>query len=263
MFNWNSGFSLVETMVAIAISTGTALAVYKFIGESQKGQVIVENRDEINQIHREVVGKFTDRGICTRTLSPYFAQNKKAPFRITEIVNSNGFSSLVFPHKRGRVSIFAMAVSKVEKDKNQAQIMAIYKSGVAGKITEFKKVFTIELSYKGDQFEGCITRGNLGLDPKDACDLVVGLPDSGESYFYNGKCHFAKAACEQSGRTWNEQKLKCDFSDEDLKAMRRETCDLFNMRFAENERKCIASEQMVNAFNEMKKMIEEKARNDK
>jgi hypothetical protein len=250
-------------MVAIAISTGTALAVYKFIGESQKGQVIVENRDEINQIHREVVGKFTDRGICTKTLSPYFAKNLKVPFGITQIVNSNGVTSLVFPHQRGRISIFALIVSKIEKEKNQAQIMAIYKSGVAGKISELKKVFTIELSYKGDQFEGCITRGNLGIDPKDACDLFVGLPDSGESYFYNGKCHFAKAACEQSGRSWNEQRLKCDFSDEDLLTMRRETCDLFNMKFAEDERKCIASEQMVNAFNEMKSLIEANSNNNR
>jgi prepilin-type N-terminal cleavage/methylation domain-containing protein len=52
MMKWVSGFSLVETIVAIAISTGTALAVYKFIGESQKGQVIVENRDEINRIRQ-------------------------------------------------------------------------------------------------------------------------------------------------------------------------------------------------------------------
>jgi hypothetical protein len=35
------------------------------------------------------------------------------------------------------------------------------------------------------------------------------------------------------------------------------------MKFAEDERKCIASEQMVNAFNEMKSLIEANSNNNR
>lgn len=255
MFKNKDGFGLVETMIAIGISTATALVVYKVIGESQKGQVIVENRDEINQIHREVIGKFTDRSICTPTLATGISKVQNA-FPINEILNLKGASLLKLPFKRGKVSITAMEVSKIEKEKNQAEIIATYSSGVAGKISEFKKSFVVELSFKENEFEGCMTRGTLGIDAKDACDLVVGQPLSGESYFYNGKCNFAQAACEQSGRNWNEEKLKCDFSEDDLLAMRRETCDLFNMKFSEEEKKCLANEEMMNAFTEIKRMME-------
>ena len=259
MFKNKFGFGLIETMLAIGISTATALVVYKVIGESQKGQVIVENRDEINQLHREIIGKFTDRSICSPTLENVIS-NGQGPFPLIEILNINGASLLKIPFKRGKISITEMEVSKIEKNKNQAEIVATYNSGVAGKISEFKKTFVVELSFNENKFEGCMARGTLGIDAKDACDLVVGQPLSVDSYFYNGKCNFAKAACEQSGRIWNEDKMKCNFSDDDLLTMRRETCDLFNMKFSEEDKKCLASEEMMNAFSEIKKIMEEKGK---
>ncbi len=259
MFKNKFGFGLIETMLAIGISTGTALVVYKVIGESQKGQVIVENRDEINQLHREIIGKFTDRSICSPTLKNIIADGE-GPFPLREILNINGASLLKIPFKRGKISIVEMEISKIERDKNQAEIVAIYNSGVVGKISEFKKTFVVELSFYENKFEGCMSRGTLGIDAKDACDLVVGQPLSGESYFYNGKCNFAKAACEQSGRIWNEDKMKCNFSDDDLLTMRRETCDLFNMKFSGEDKRCIANEEMMNAFREIKKLMEEKGK---
>ncbi len=259
MLNNIRGFSLVETLVAIAISTATALVVYKVIGESQKGQVVVENRDEINQLHREIVGKFTDRSICTPTISGTFTQPNGLSI-ISQILNLKGQSLLSIPFKRGKVSLAQLEISKLEKDKNQAEILATYSSLVPGKVRELKKTFTIELSFKENLFEGCMTRGTLGIDPKDACDLVVGVSGTGESYFYNGKCNFAKASCEQSGRIWNEQKLNCELSAEDLLAVRRDTCALFNMKFAETEKKCLANEVMIKAFEDVKKLMEVKSR---
>ena len=80
------GFSLLETMIAIGISTGTALVIFKVLGESQKGQIMVENRDDINQFHREIIGKFTNRATCTNTLATGILKGDKT-FPISKIIN--------------------------------------------------------------------------------------------------------------------------------------------------------------------------------
>jgi hypothetical protein len=252
---YDNGFSLVETLFAIAISTATALLVYKVIGDSHRGQVVVENRDEINQLHREVVGKLTNRFVCTASLLPLMTAKKTAPFIIPEFKNATE-SLMKFPYSRGRVTLNSLVISKIEENKNQAEVLASYSFKVSGNASEFKKIFMIELSYKDKNFEGCITRGTLGVDPKEACDLVVGPPKWGESYFYNGKCNFAQAACEQTGRKWSKALQKCDFSDDDLQAIRKEICDLFDMNFSTEMKKCMATESMIKAFNQMKRLME-------
>jgi prepilin-type N-terminal cleavage/methylation domain-containing protein len=253
-FKHHNGFSLVEILLAIAISTGTALLVYKVLGDSQRGQVVVENRDEINQLHREVVGKLTNRFVCTATLFPHMKDKKPAPFNIAEFKNATD-SIMKFPYSRGRVTLNSLMISKIEESKNQAEVLASYSFKVSGNTSEFKKIFILELSFKDKNFEGCITRGTLGIDPKEACDVVIGPPKWGESYFYNGKCNFAQAACEQTGRKWSKTLQKCDFSEDDLMAIRKEICDLFDMNFSADMKKCIATESMINAFNEMKRLM--------
>lgn len=257
LFKNQKGFTLVETMMAIGISTGAALIVYKVLGESQKGQAMVENRDDINQIHREVVGKFTDRLICTNTMSEGIAKNLSA-FKISDIKNQPGISVLKIPHQFGKIALADLQVLKVDREKNLAEVQASYTHRIGGKDFNSQKNFRLELSFKDGQFEGCISRGTLGLDPKDACDLVVGNDANGQSYFYNGKCNFAKGACEQSGRVWNDELLKCNFSEDDLEALRREICSTYNLEYSEADKKCLPSQELINMVEEFKKLLQNK-----
>lgn len=246
------GFTLVETLLAIGISTGAALIVYKVLGESQKGQLIVENRDDINQIHREIVGKFTDRSTCTQTLSEGLSKDLLT-FHITKIVNDKNITVLTVPFQMSKITISELKVLNVDKLKNQAEIEVSYSYTVAAKTKTTPKRFRIELSYKDNKFEGCITRGTLGLDPKDACDLVVGSDATGGSYFYNGKCNFAKGACEQSGRVWNEEDLKCNFSADDIEALRTEICSTLGFTYSAETSMCMPSKALLDAAEEYTK----------
>jgi prepilin-type N-terminal cleavage/methylation domain-containing protein len=235
-FKNNKGFSLVETLIAIGISSGAALMVYKILGESQKGQIMVENRDDINQFHREIIGKFTDRTVCTKTLMPDMTKGLKE-FPITEILNEQNKPVVTVP---------------LQQEKNQALVKATYNHTIAAKQLTSDKAFNIDLSYKDNAFEGCVTRGSLGLDPKDACDLVVGLNVVGKSYYFNGKCNFAQGACEQSGRVWDTENLKCHFSEDDLEALRKEICQTLGFGYSPETSKCLPTQEMIDAVKALK-----------
>lgn len=246
------GFTLVETLIAIAISTGAALIVYKVLGESQKGQIMVENRDDINQIHREIIGKFIDRSICTQTLKEGMSKGANE-FSITKVINEKGTTIHSIPFKMGKITLNTLQVMAVDKLKNQAEILATYSHTIASRVITSQKRFRLELSFKEDQFESCVTRGTLGLDPKDACDLVVGSDISGMSYFYNGKCNFAKGACEQSGRVWSEELVKCNFSADDIEALRKEICSTLGFEYSPQTSKCLPGKALKDAFEEYTK----------
>jgi hypothetical protein len=248
----NAGFSLVETLVAIGISTGAALIVYKVLGESQKGQVLVENRDDVNQFHREVIGKLTDRGNCTMTLMEGMTKGLDT-FPITRVLNNQRITLLDVPGKLGKITLTELKVAKVDKVKNEAELQAVYTHAIAGKTITAHKSLRVEMSFKDGQFEGCVSRGTLGLDPKDACDLVVGQDEMSKSYFYNGKCNFAKAACEQSGRVWNEEALKCNFSEDDLESLRKEICSTLGFNYSPETSQCLPSQKLLDAVEEYKK----------
>lgn len=243
------GFTLVETLLAISISTGAALIVYKVLGESQKGQLIVENRDDVNQIHREVIGKFTDRFTCTQTLSEGI-NNQVSTFSITKVLNEKNIALLTVPHIVGKITLTDLKVTSVDKMKNEAEIQASYSYVVAAKNITTHKKFRVEMSYNNNIFEGCVSRGTLGIDPKDACDLVVGYNDSGSSYFFNGKCNFAQASCEQSGRVWNQGAMKCNFSNDDLESLRNEICSTLGFKYSPETSMCLPSQELLNAVNE-------------
>lgn len=254
LFQNRSGFSLLETMLAIGISTGTALIIYKVLGESQKGQIMVENRDDINQFHREIIGKFTNRSTCTNTLLEGISKGLDT-FPLSKIVNEQNIPVVTIPHQQGKISLTELKVMNVDKSKNQAEIQGTYNYTIAAKTKTSHKLFRVELSFKENSFEGCVSRGTLGLDPKDACDLVVGNDSNGVSYFYNGKCNFAKGACEQSGRVWNDDSLKCNFSFEDLEALRNEICSTLNFTYSPETSKCLPSQELIDAVEEMKKKM--------
>ena len=246
------GFTLVETLLAIGISTGAALIVYKVLGESQKGQIMVENRDDINQIHREIIGKFTDRSICSQTLKE--GMSKDLPeFSLSKIVNDKETIILSIPFQMGKITLKNLDVVAVDKLKNQAEILAVYSHTIASKPITSQKRFRLELSFKDGQFESCVTRGSLGLDPKDACDLVVGSDALGASYFYNGKCNFAKGACEQSGRVWNEELVKCNFSADDIEALRKEICSTLGFEYSPQTSQCLPGKVLMDAVEEYTK----------
>lgn len=248
-----SGFTLVETLLAIGISTGAAMIVYKVLGESQKGQMMVENRDDINQIHREIVGKFTNRQACAYTLQA--AILKKDPeFKLNQIFNDAGKEIIKIPHHYGKVKLDTLTVRNIDVSKNQAEIAADYSHVVAGKENKTEKMFRVELSFNRDKvFDGCISRGTLGLDPKEACDLVVGYNHEGGSYFFNGKCNFPQAACEQSQRVWNTEQQKCNFSEEDLEALRREICQTLSFEYSPETSRCLPSQELIKAAEEFYK----------
>jgi hypothetical protein len=249
------GFSLLETLLAIGISTGTALIIFKVLGESQKGQIMVENRDDINQYHREIIGKFTNRSTCTNTLSDGMLKNLKT-FPLTQIINEQYNAVLTIPNQVGKISLIELTVANVDKAKNEAEIRATYNHSIAAKTKTSHKNFRVELSFKDNVFEGCVSRGSLGLDPKDACDLVVGSDEKGESYFYNGKCNFAKGACEQSGRVWSEEGLKCNFSAEDIEALRKEICTTLGFTYSPETSMCVPSPALIEAIETLKKKME-------
>jgi hypothetical protein len=245
----NLGFTLVETLLAISISTGAALVVYKVLGESQKGQLIVENRDDVNQIHREIIGKFTDRFTCTQTLIEGINKQLNT-FPLSKVLNENNIAVITVPHNVGKITLTDLQVSHVDKLKNEAEIQASYTYIVAAKTITSHKKFRVEMSFKDSVFEGCISRGTLGIDPKDACDLVVGHNDNGSSYFFNGKCNFAQASCEQSGRVWNKEALKCNFSNDDLESLRNEICSTLGFKYSPETSMCLPSQELLNAVNE-------------
>lgn len=247
-----SGFSLLETLLAIGISTGTALIIFKVLGESQKGQIMVENRDDINQFHREIIGKFTNRLTCTNTLAEGMSKNLET-FPVSTIKNEVNIPVLTIPHQVGKISVTELKVAKIDKSKNEAEIQATYIHKIAGQTKTSYKTFRVELSFKENLFEGCVSRGTLGLDPKDACDLVVGNDSEGESYFYNGKCNFAKGSCEQSGRVWNEEGLKCNFSAEDIEALRKEICTTLGFTYSPETSMCVPSQALIDAVEDLKK----------
>ena len=257
LFKSQKGFTLVETLLAIGISTGAALIVYKVLGESQKGQVMVENRDDINQIHREVIGKFTDRFACTNTMNEGMKANL-VTFPLKQIKNNENVETLKIPHTFGKITLSELKVLKVDRTKNLAELQASYSHKIGGKDFNTQKAFRLELSFLDGAFEGCITRGTLGLDPKDACDLVVGYDAKEQSYFYNGKCNFARAACEQSGRIWDDGALRCNFSEEDLEALRREICATHSLEYSEAEKKCMPSEELIKMVEEFKSQYQKK-----
>lgn len=254
LFPNNEGFSLIETILAIGISTGTALIIFKVLGESQKGQIMVENRDDINQFHREIIGKFTNRAACTNTLSEGMLKGLDS-FPLSKIINEENQPALIIPVTQGKISLTELKVVKVEKAKNEAQISATYNHTIANKTKASSKLFKVELSFKENIFEGCVSRGTLGLDPKDACDLVVGTDETGSSYFYNGKCNFARGACEQSGRVWSDELLKCNFSEEDLEALRKEICATLGFVYSAEKSMCLPSQELINEIEELKKKM--------
>lgn len=254
IFQNKIGFSLVETILAIGISTGTALIIFKVLGESQKGQIMVENRDDINQFHREIIGKFTNRTACTNTLLEGMAKGFET-FPLTKIMNEENVPTVTIPMTQGKISLIDLKVLKVEKAKNEAKISATYNHSIAAKTKTSTKLFTVELSFKENVFEGCVSRGTLGLDPKDACDLVVGTDEAGASYFYNGKCNFARGACEQSGRVWDDKLIKCNFSEEDLEALRKEICATLGFTYSPEKSMCLPSQELINEIEELKKKI--------
>lgn len=258
MIRSNKGFSLVETMLAIGISTGTALLVYKVLGDSQKGQMMLENRDDMNQVHREIIGKFTDRNNCTATLSD--GMNKGEPqFKIPAIKNKEAIDTLKIPATFGKISLADLEVRSVDRIKRTAELAATYSHTLAGKENTTTKLIRVDLSYGADgKFEGCVTRGSLALDPKDACDLVVGLDANNESYFYNGKCNFARGACEQSNRSWNEAELKCNFSEEDLEALRQQICETLYYKYSSEQKKCLPTDEMIEAVQKLQEQMKQR-----
>ena len=140
----------------------------------------------------------------------------------------------------------------------QAEVEAVYTYVIAARPVTMKKNFRLEVSYVNGAFEGCVSRGNLGLDPKDACDLVVGQNRDGESYFYNGSCNFARAACEQSGRNWDEKQIKCHFSADDLEELRNQICETLGFDYSAKDSKCLPKQVHLDAIEMLRKAAEEK-----
>src|SRR5690606_675300 len=114
------------------------------------------------------------------------------------IVSQNGSEILTIPTQINKINVNSMEVVKVKEE--MAEINMGYTYKIAGKETQVERNFRIEIERKENEVASCISRGTLGLDPKEACDLVVGYNEEGSSYYENGRCRFAKASCEQSGR---------------------------------------------------------------
>lgn len=233
----NKGFSLLETMIAIGISTGIALVVYKVIGESEKRITFIETRDEISQVHRELVGYFTNRYTCTNTI-------KRS--ELDGIINQDGIAFFNFPHRLGKVTVESLKI--LNQTPSLIEMQATYSYMQAGNRQSISRNFRLEASYEGGVFDSCISRGSLGIDPKEACDLVAGYNADDESYFKNGKCQYAMASCEQSGRVWDTVTQKCHFSTEDLEALRIEICNTLGFeKYDPVTSKCVVSQSVIEA----------------
>lgn len=266
------GFTLIETMIALAISTGAILATYQVIQNSQKRLNFVESRDEVTQVHREIMGLLTNRYTCSKSLVDVIAM-EELPKPVGNLINENGNIIWEFPKKIDRVEVKTLRVTRV--DASLAELEAEYAFKIAGKEEIMTRSFRIELEREKGIVVSCISRGTLGIDPKEACDLAVGYDDKGQSYYQNGKCNFThatcdhiagtgfyqdekcnfpKASCEQSGRVWDEVNKKCSFSEEDLEALRKEIC--FTIGYGEYDsgtQRCMPSKEMLEAVEKLLK----------
>ena len=64
----NSGFTLVEVMLALAIAAAGALGLMKMFENSTKAQKTIEIKDDISQIHREVTSLLSIEKNCRASL---------------------------------------------------------------------------------------------------------------------------------------------------------------------------------------------------
>jgi prepilin-type N-terminal cleavage/methylation domain-containing protein len=242
------GFSLVEILIAIAISSATALLIFKVLEESHTGLRTAENREAVNQMHREIVARFSDRGICTHTLVPGVA-GAQEEFQIPRLLNDKNEPVLTVPFTQGPVTLGNLMARNFTPQTRRAEIVATYTYRMKAKATTITRIFQAELSYRDDLFVGCVARGSAVMDPQEACDLVIGHDAEGKSYFYDGLCHFGRASCEQSGRSWNQSFQRCDFSEEDIEALRQMICQTLGFNY--NGSMCVPTQAHIDAINKL------------
>jgi hypothetical protein len=244
------GFGLAESMVALAISGGAALVIYKMIDEGTKNQRLLENKDEVQFFAREIINKLGDRQSCYNTLRDgYYAM--KFPFFLDNIRDRLNNVSYKIPFTKSHlIQLKSISIEQIDIEKRVGHGILKFGHKVQGKEFLVNKKFDLEFDFgENGEFTGCVTSsGTVNMDPKEACDMVLGFDPEGNSYFQNTQCQYARAACQQMGRNWNDVEKKCTWSDQEKKQIREELCMALDLQYNQAKNACEVSPELFQQF---------------
>jgi hypothetical protein len=244
------GFGLAESMIALAISGGAALVIYKMIDESAKSQRLLENKDEVQFFAREIINKLGDRQACYHTLRDGFYAHK-FPIMLENLRDRSNNISYKIPFAKSHlVQLKSISIEKIDVEKRVGYGTLKFSHKVQGKEFLVNKKFDLEFDFgETGEFTGCVSSsGTVNMDPKEACDMVLGFDPEGNSYFQNTQCQYARAACEHMGRNWIELEKKCSWSDKEKREIREELCLALDFQYNPSRNACEVSPELLQKF---------------
>jgi hypothetical protein len=244
------GFGLAESMVALAISGGAALVIYRMMDEGAKNQRLLENKDEVQFFAREIINKLGDRQACYHTFRDGVYSNK-FPFKLEVLRDRTNNVTYKIPFKKSnRIALTSISFEKLDIKTNTGHAIVSFSHKVQGKEFIVNKKLDLELDFaESGEFTGCVSSsGTVNMDPKEACDMVLGFDPEGNSYFQNTQCQYARAACEHMGRDWNELEKKCSWSEKEKRQIREELCLALDFQYNPEKNSCELSPELLQQF---------------
>lgn len=228
-----SGFSMVEMMIAVGLASGVALTVMKITEMSSTAQKQTEIKDEIHQLYGEVTGILADRLACKNTLSHILEKveiekikQSKTAFEIkeiTELKDKENSTTYLLPIKRHGANLIKIEVKNLNLEHKSIDLNLTFKFRREQSELVRHKLIRILLEIENDKITSCVSStGHLSIDPKEACDYLLGLDSEGLSYFTNAECDFPRAVCEKQNKKWESG--KCLFSEDEILQVRKEVC---------------------------------------
>ena len=110
----NSGFTLVEVMIALSIAAVGALGLMKMFENSTKAQKTIEIKDDISQIHREITSLLSIEKNCRASLE---GKNNNSTVSILSVANNATLQPKFFLNQQmgsSQVSIKSMTINNVD-----------------------------------------------------------------------------------------------------------------------------------------------------
>ncbi len=206
------GSSLVQVIIAFGLMSVLSLAITKMNTENLKANKRVEYKGEIESLNREIISFMSDAEACNNTFGGLGADLSllkiNGTMSLVEIKDKNDIAKFSTSTKRMGVSINSITVTAFDVATDSASLDVLYGYRL-GKV-DMERVRKTSLSFTFNStntniLERCISRSGIkNIDPKQVCDMVVGLDVDGISYFVGGICLFQRAACEGAGKFYNE-----------------------------------------------------------
>ena len=227
------GVSLVQVMMAFGLMSVLGLAVMRMNETNMKESKRVELKGELDNVHREVMSYLSNDVACSYTLggvgTNLSSLKTTGTMSISSVKDVNNNNKFTDTFNRMGVKITDFQFVNFNSADNTATLNIQYQYRVGKKNLNRTRPVTVNFEFDDanpDNLKRCLARGGVtNIDPKQICDLVVGLDSGGDSYFDGATCNFPRASCERTGGIWNGIDNFCEPGDAQKLKIRQQACE--------------------------------------